>query len=808
MATDPMATGPAAPDASPSDPDAPETLASEALADDMAPPTKRSFFQELLRRRVLQVLGGYAASCASAVLFFNFLTSRYALSPYLVDILLWGLILMVPTVALLAYRHGAPGPQHWTPFHLGSVVVNIVVAVGVLTFAFWGKPLSATTTTITMEGSDGEMIERIVANEGHRKRMLLFPFENATGDAERDWIATAVPALLQADLIQDPFFRVILGHRVNERLARAGFADGRGVPLALQRRIAQEVSYGHVVTGTVRTDETGYALDLDLVDTETGRTQASHAFTGATLADLADAATVALKTDLNLPAIHIEATEDLPAAEVMTASVEALEAYAQGLDARYLRQQPAFARDRLIAATELDPTFARAHLELAGMYFSDQDQAPGLEALRAAQRHDYRLSEPQRYAVKAQRLFFEGQPDQASEAIEQWIALYPDDSDAYSNRAQFRQLQLNYAGMVEDYERVLALDPTAVGLYLTIGDLYRNQIGDFEKALDAYRAFLREGNEPDVAYRRIGLAHENAGQLDSALVVYDQAIAADPENLITLYNQAQVQAKLGRFDEAEAGLARMLSRARTDRERVSANNGLADILQRQGRYPEALDAHRAAWQASRSYGNENAILVTQAFEAIGYAEAGMEAEAERLLADAQASPAYEAPGFYRANVALSAALVAALQGEADEARSLVEAAQEVVDTYNIEQARPLLGFFRAEIDAAQGDYAAAVEPMAVFIESQPPSADFSVRFGNVLAGAGRTDEARAQYEATLALVPVHAEARLGLAKLAIAEGAIEEAQQHLDAALAIWAAAPDSFPFATEARALRAELAA
>ena len=61
-------------------------MATDASDSSAAP--ERSFFQELLRRRVPQVLGGYVASCASAILFFNFLTSRYALSPYLVDILL------------------------------------------------------------------------------------------------------------------------------------------------------------------------------------------------------------------------------------------------------------------------------------------------------------------------------------------------------------------------------------------------------------------------------------------------------------------------------------------------------------------------------------------------------------------------------------------------------------------------------------------------------------------------------------------------------------------------------------------------
>ena len=41
----------------------------------------------------------------------------------------------------------------------------------------------------------------------------------------------------RSDLGQDPFFRVITSRNVSERLARAGFPDGRSVPLALRRKI-------------------------------------------------------------------------------------------------------------------------------------------------------------------------------------------------------------------------------------------------------------------------------------------------------------------------------------------------------------------------------------------------------------------------------------------------------------------------------------------------------------------------------------------------------------------------------------------
>ncbi|MEL6610916.1 MAG: hypothetical protein AAFQ53_02380, partial [Bacteroidota bacterium] len=223
-------------------------------------------------------------------------------------------------------------------------------------------------------------------------------------------------------------------------------------------------------------------------------------------------------------------------------------------------------------------------------------------------------------------------------------------------------------------------------------------------------------------------------------------------------------------------------------------------------YAAALEAHRAAWAAMRSYGDANTVLVQQAFAAGEYARVGMLAEAKQMVAEAAASPTYETPGFYRANVALSEAYIAAYAREFDTATDRIAVAEDIVDTYDLEQGRPLLNFFEAEVAVARGNYAAAAEPYAVFVASRPPNAGLLARFADVLAGAGRADEARAQYEAALVLVPAHAESKLGLAKLAIAEGAIEEAQAYLDEALAVWAAAPPEFLFAAEARALRAEL--
>ena len=83
----------------------------------------KSFFRDILSRRVPQILGGYLAGGWIILEFMDWLVRRYPISPNLVEFCLVTLAAMTPTVLLLAYFHGKPGRDHSPRYPVQAVQV-------------------------------------------------------------------------------------------------------------------------------------------------------------------------------------------------------------------------------------------------------------------------------------------------------------------------------------------------------------------------------------------------------------------------------------------------------------------------------------------------------------------------------------------------------------------------------------------------------------------------------------------------------------------------------------------------------------
>ena len=70
--------------------------------------------RQLLKRRVPQIVGAYLATSWILLEFTDWAVGQYALSPALTNFVVTTLLLLLPAVAVLAWRHGAPGEDPWT----------------------------------------------------------------------------------------------------------------------------------------------------------------------------------------------------------------------------------------------------------------------------------------------------------------------------------------------------------------------------------------------------------------------------------------------------------------------------------------------------------------------------------------------------------------------------------------------------------------------------------------------------------------------------------------------------------------------
>jgi|GEM_PF-3593989 len=89
--------------------------------------------KDLWERRVPQILGIYlGASWAIIEFISSLLVDRYQFSPELITITLFALLLMIPTVLMIAYFHGRPGPDQWTRFEKIGIPINLIVTLSII----------------------------------------------------------------------------------------------------------------------------------------------------------------------------------------------------------------------------------------------------------------------------------------------------------------------------------------------------------------------------------------------------------------------------------------------------------------------------------------------------------------------------------------------------------------------------------------------------------------------------------------------------------------------------------------------------
>jgi hypothetical protein len=106
------------------------------------------------------------------------------------------------------------------------VPVNVAAAALILWLGFGGKDLGAATKSVVVEDEDGNRVERVVPKSEFRKRFALFFFDNASGQADLDWLQYGLPLAIDLDLEQDLFVQTATPDEKMEEIREAGYASG------------------------------------------------------------------------------------------------------------------------------------------------------------------------------------------------------------------------------------------------------------------------------------------------------------------------------------------------------------------------------------------------------------------------------------------------------------------------------------------------------------------------------------------------------------------------------------------------------
>ena len=766
------------------------SLESQSLAE--GPPASRPRGSW---RRLPVALGLYLLVSLVLVQTFSLISDRLVLSPHLVDLAVIFFMAMAPAVALVAYLR-LKSRRGWVRTAQIGIASNLLLAAALLFILFQGKDLGAATTSLTVTDEEGNTLERVIPKSEFRRQLALFFLENETGQADYEIWKYAVPHLISVDLVQDSFLDLIDGYSFADDMAQAGYERGVGLPLSLQQKFAEKAFMRHFVTGSIRLDQDGQPLvSISLYQTQGPRLVSEHSFEADDPLSMIDEASLQIKTDLGIPAGHIESVRDLPISELWTGSIAALKTATEATNAAILGKDWARGVRLWEEAVEQDPAFAGAYLMLIPGYVWVNQTSKHASLFPKLMRHLHKLPERLQFLAKSGYYEHKKDPDKQFRVLKMWVELYPEDNLARKNLAMLFFARRQFDQAIQQYEKMLEIDPGQQLALMEIGNLYREQ-GELEKSLNYHRRYAelfprRSEAQIELARDYLGLA-----EFEKAFEHYEKALVIEPDQVDVIVAMARLERSRGRFEEGKRLALEALETARTPGDLEEAFNALSLEARFFGRIREALEyKRRAAGQAAKH--KPPLLAAFEQIEALGLVTAveGKEKairEAERLRKQLQ-------PPMDRL---ASLGIVDIYLESEDPQGAALELAQleSWVQTYKFDFFRPALLQVRGRIHEFQDQHEKAVEIFKHQLQEDPTRAKVHRQIGRCLRLLGKGDEARQSLARAFRYSPHDPKNHYEMALIDQAVGNSQEAVRHLGLALEIWKKADPEFKPAQKAR--------
>jgi tetratricopeptide (TPR) repeat protein len=747
----------------------------------------------ILRARVPVALLAYGALIAVVYWLLNLVVQRFVWSPHLPTFGLVALVTLLPMVAIVAYHRGRGDKESWKLMRF-SVPANVFVAVVILWLLFGSTDLGAATTTVVVEDEDGNTVERVVPKSEFRKNVLLFPFDN-TGDSSADWLQHGIPTALDVDLEQDMFIEIRTSQELVEEYRSKGYPTGLGLPLTLKRELASDAHVPLFVSGTYSVLECETQIVVSLYETRRGKLIAERSYLGPDFIALADDMSVQLKRDLGVPAQHIEETEDLPLADMLTGSHEAFRLLVEAFRALTFDEDWSGAATGLRASLRADSTNAYAHQLHYAVAALSNDHANAASAIASAMRHSYKLPERKRYQVKFQYYDFNQEAEKSLAIAEMRVDLFPDDIEGRSILARIYGLRHRIPEAMEQYEAVLSIDPSQTVYLRRLGTLSRDR-GDFAQAADYYQRYADDHPDEPQSYASLAGLQRLQGEFDAAKATYERALLLEPSDVGVMVSLATLERDVGNFQGSLEQLDAALTEARTAQDSVEVLSALGSVYESGGRMNEAV-AYIERWLAIAQTFDAPLLMLAQRLGSLDkYVAAGRAETAQQMLADIeqQLQPPLEQLG------SLGRMRMALALEDADALEAAIPDIEALISSVGIQALQQRVLHARARVLELREDCGQAIPVYREELDSNPTATAVYTDVGRCQRKLGDADGAEQSIRKRLQSAPYDPKAHCELALVFADRGDTAQAVRHLETALTVWENADPGYEPAQRAR--------
>jgi len=350
-----------------------------------------------------------------------------------------------------------------------------------------------------------------------RDSILISDFVNTTADPVFDG---ALKKALAVDLGQSPYLNVFPEQKARQTLQFMGRNPDDRITTDIGREICLRDGIKALLTGSIESLGSDYAITLEAVHVSTGETLARQQIQANRKEDVLNAlhrAATDLRGQLGESLASVQ-KYDMPLSQATTSSLDALKALSMG-DSKHNMGDEIGAVPYYQRAVELDPIFAMGYARLGAVYNNlQQTQLSETNRQKAFELRD-RASEREKLYITSHYYADSGQLDKGIAALELYQQTYPRDAIPFINLA----------------------------------NVY-NSLGQFDKALPMAKHAVELAPDGLSAYSNLAIAYVGLNRIDEARATLNSAEHLKPGAVsieIASLDWAQ-----GKDSEIEANLQR------------------------------------------------------------------------------------------------------------------------------------------------------------------------------------------------------------------------------------------------------------
>lgn len=386
------------------------------------------------------------------------------------------------------------------------------------------------------------------------KSIAVLPFLDLSPTKDQEYFCDGMTDELIFELSRVDGLRVV---------ARTSVFAFKGKPQDV-RQVGNQLNVATVLEGSIRKAGDHLRITAELIGVSDGY----HLWSESYDRELKDVFAVQKELSRSIAGALQVSLGGPPPAVRDTSNLEAYNLYLLGRYHWSKRSEPeldAAIRD-FEAAVRLDPTYARAYAGLADAYlqlgrWASRDPRETMPRARYYALKALELSESLAEAhtsLGAVHLFYDWDIAAARREYLKAIAANP----GYVTAHWWYAFLLLASGQLQEARReldqALRLDPLSVPILVDAASLYLES-GDQAGALSVARKALELDPTSTFALVNLGLALAAQNRLPEALLAFEEAAAADPENARALEFLAAGHARLGQRQAAEKVIARLLA---------------------------------------------------------------------------------------------------------------------------------------------------------------------------------------------------------------------------------------------------------